>query len=88
MAATSDLTNPPPCGCRRKIANAAGQMKECPRCGRNETNIGGCDDFRSRSSRVGEQNILFFHDGECVRFYLDFDVDCSSSLTCKSDVYA
>ena len=48
-------------------------MKGRPSCEhrRYQIVIGGYHDIGSCSSRFGDQNILFLHDGECLHFYLN-----------------
>jgi hypothetical protein len=48
--------------------------------------IGACYDFSPSSSRIGEQNLLFFPRGERVRFYLNAADDQPSSLKAKGAV--
>ena len=48
--------------------------------------VGDCHDFSPNSSRIGEQNLLFFPRGERVRFYLNAADDQPSSLKAKGAV--
>ena len=52
----------------------------------HERIVGDCHDFSPNSSRIGEQNLLFFPRGERVRFYLNAADDQPSSLKAKGAV--